>query len=121
MVDRIEDKMDILLRIEKDALTRETTQYILRDGKLIQRKQKLGHPYIEANLENPEKLAKEEKAIQNLKATEGWKDWSIEFATNYIDKNVTDLQSAKNVLKEMAKMIIILRDKSFFDIPKEGG
>ena len=42
----------------------------------------------------------------------GWATWTAEEAVAYIDKNVTDLASAKTVQKAMAKVIIYLRDHS---------
>lgn len=40
----------------------------------------------------------------------GWANWTTQEAENYIEKNVNDLQSAKNVLIQMSKAIIYLRN-----------
>jgi len=40
----------------------------------------------------------------------GWATWSAQGAGDWIDANVTDLASAKNVLQNMAKAIVYLRD-----------
>lgn len=40
-------------------------------------------------------------------------------ASAYIDANVTDLQSAKGVLKIMARMIILMRNELWPNLPEE--
>ena len=40
----------------------------------------------------------------------GWCDWTANQVETYIEDNVTDLASAKIVLKKMAQMLVLLRD-----------
>jgi nitrogen regulatory protein PII-like uncharacterized protein len=59
------------------------------------------------------RLAKDEAA----KAT-ALKTITPEQAVEYINKNVTDLASAKKVLKLMARMLIAMRDEIWSDLPE---
>lgn len=43
-------------------------------------------------------------------AIPGWATWDEDQAVEYIDDNVTDLPSAKVVLKAMARLLVALRD-----------
>ena len=53
-------------------------------------------------------IAKTKKKISNVPK---WSTMSATGLVKYIDEKVTDLDSAKRVLKEMAKMIAYLRDR----------
>ena len=61
-------------------------------------------------------LLKKQELIDKLQTRKavaqipGWCDWTAEQASAYIEKNVTDLASAKTVMKKMAEMIILLRN-----------
>jgi len=48
---------------------------------------------------------------RNIAGMPRWATWTAEETVLYIENNVTDLVSAKNVLKKLAMMIIYLRDK----------
>jgi len=60
-----------------------------------------------------------DNAKVNAKAIPNWAGWDEDQATSYIDSNVTDLASAKTVLKAMARMIIALRDSKWPDLPED--
>ncbi len=47
---------------------------------------------------------------QSIKALPGWATWTAEEAMAWVDANVTDLASAKVVLKALARMVVYLRD-----------
>jgi len=51
--------------------------------------------------------ANAEPAIRNIP---GWATWTAQEAEDYIEADVTDLASAKKVMKAQAKMICYLRD-----------
>jgi len=51
--------------------------------------------------------ANAEPSIRNIP---GWATWTAQEAEDWIEVNVTDLASAKQVLKALAKMICYLRD-----------
>ena len=61
-------------------------------------------------------LLKKQELIDKLQTRKaiaevpGWCDWTVEQAEAYIEKNVSDLASAKTVMKKMAEMMILLRD-----------
>ena len=61
-------------------------------------------------------LLKKQELINKLQTKKavakipGWCEWTAEQAEAYIEKNVTDLASAKTVMKKMAQMLILLRD-----------
>lgn len=59
------------------------------------------------------------KSDDSARNIPGWAKWSEQEALDYIEQNVTDLKSAKVVLKAMARMILALRDKSFPNIVVE--
>lgn len=51
-------------------------------------------------------------AEKNIAQIPGWAMWDADQAKQYIENNVTDLESAKQVLKKMAQIIIFLRDRN---------
>jgi len=51
------------------------------------------------------------KFKNNVGEMPGWATWDAQQASDYIENNVVDLASAKQVLKAMAKLLIYLRDK----------
>lgn len=51
-----------------------------------------------------------ETAKDEFEGMPGWADWNAAQAEAWIDANVTDLASAKNVLSKMARAVIYLRD-----------
>lgn len=55
-------------------------------------------------------LAVAATAPQRARAVPGWARWDEAQAVNYIDSNVTDLASAKTVLKAMARLLVAQRD-----------
>jgi hypothetical protein len=63
--------------------------------------------------------ALQKKSDDSARNIPGWAKWSERQALDYIEQNVTDLESAKAVLKAMARMILALRDKSFQNIVVE--
>ena len=60
---------------------------------------------VEMKLKTP----KEEARI-GMSELPGWATWTAQQAVDHIEANVTDLVSAKGVLKAMAKAIVYLRD-----------
>jgi hypothetical protein len=57
-------------------------------------------------------------AFDNAKLSSELKSVTIAEAKAYIENNVTDLQSAKGVLKMLAAMVICLRDAEFPRLPE---
>lgn len=53
---------------------------------------------------------KKDKAATDLQAMGNWATWSAIEAITWINANVTDLASAKQVLKRLAELVIYLRD-----------
>ena len=52
--------------------------------------------------------------VQNVIAEiPDWCSWTVEQAESYIEETVVDLISAKKVLKNMAKMLILLRNHAY--------
>jgi len=66
----------------------------------------LGRPY-DLLWPHPETADTAQADLENLP---GWATWSAAEGQNYIDSNVTDLASAKVVLRSMAAAILHLRD-----------
>lgn len=50
-------------------------------------------------------------AERNIENIPGWATWDAQQAEDYIENNVIDLNSAKQVLKKMAILLVYLRDK----------
>ena len=50
------------------------------------------------------------QAQKNIADLPHWCDWTAEQADAWINSNVTNVASAKNVLRKMAQMLIYLRD-----------
>lgn len=50
------------------------------------------------------------KAKKSISDLPGWSGWTPQQMETYIDNNVTDLVSIKKLLKNMAKMIVLLRN-----------
>jgi hypothetical protein len=63
-------------------------------------------------------IARKQEAFDNAKLTAELKSVTRAEAREYIDENVTDLASAKGVLKILASMIIALRDEVFPELPE---
>ena len=57
-----------------------------------------------------ERERKAEEARGGMTQLPGWATWTAQQAVDHIEANVTDLASAKAVLKGMAKAIVYLRD-----------
>lgn len=55
-------------------------------------------------------IARAATAPDRVEAIPGWALWTEQEALDYIDINVTDLASAKTVLKAMARLLVALRD-----------
>ena len=53
---------------------------------------------------------KRRDAIAGIDNMPGWADWTAAEASQWIEDNVVDLQSAKRALKAMAKAIMYLRN-----------
>lgn len=51
------------------------------------------------------------KSSENIAQVPGWATWDAQQAVDYIENNVVDLASAKQVLRVMAKILIYFRDK----------
>jgi hypothetical protein len=51
-----------------------------------------------------------ESGEQSFAALPGWATWTVQEAEDYIETNVTDLASAKVVLKALAKAIVAIRN-----------
>ena len=64
-------------------------------------------------------LQLERASLDELRNVPNWAKWSMAETVSYIDENVTDLQSAKVVLKNMAKIIIALRNRVFSKVVLE--
>jgi len=68
---------------------------------------------VETVIKDPNILAKEQQGEISAGDIPGWATWTETEALDYIEANVTDLASAKTVLKAMARMVVALRDKTF--------
>ena len=66
---------------------------------------------LESNVNNIRSGAKAE-----VEADAQFKAWTGDDAALWIDSNVTDLESAKTVLKKMARMVIALRNERWPDL-----
>ena len=89
---------------------------IWQDGDLIERVTEHGEgdPVVtETIIKDPEKLAIETQATSDMQNIPGWATWDMTQVLNYIETNVTDLASAKVVLKAMAQMLVALRNKNW--------
>lgn len=54
-----------------------------------------------------------EQAMNDAAAIPGWAGWSEQQALDYINTNVTDLDSAKTVMLAMARMLVALRNQTW--------
>jgi len=70
-------------------------------------------------IKDEDQLQLERASLDELRNVPNWAKWSMAETVSYIDENVTDLQSAKAVLKNMAKVIIALRNRVFSKIVLE--
>ena len=88
-------------------------EIIYRDGVLLERITVFGQEPVETIIKDPDLLAKEQQAETDAGAIPGWATWNEQQALDYIENNVVDLNSAKSVLKALARMTIALRNKTF--------
>ena len=70
-------------------------------------------------IKDENQLQLERASLDELRNVPNWAKWSMAETVSYIDENVTDLQSAKVVLKNMAKVIIALRNRVFSKVVLE--
>ena len=70
-------------------------------------------------IKDEDQLQLERASLGELRNVPNWAKWSMAETVSYIDENVTDLQSAKVVLKNMAKVIIALRNRVFSKVVLE--
>ena len=56
-------------------------------------------------------LKKQQQAKNKIQSIHGWSTWTPEQAENYIENQVNGLPETKMVLKEIVKLLILLRDK----------
>ena len=55
-----------------------------------------------------------EKATTNsVRNIPGWASWDEATALQWVDDNVTDLQSAKTAIKAITRMMLALRDETW--------
>lgn len=54
-----------------------------------------------------------------LRSIPRWATWTTSEAVTYIERNVTNLASAKTVLIAMAKLLVAMRDRTFSKIVAE--
>lgn len=52
----------------------------------------------------------EEVSLDEIESIPNWASWNVTQAKDWIETNVTNLATAKEALKQMAEMIILLRD-----------
>jgi hypothetical protein len=77
------------------------------------------HKYVDPEIYEQKLRELRTKSEESAKQIQGWAKWNEQQAVEYIEQNVTDLKSAKIVLKAMARMLLALRDKSFPNIVVE--
>lgn len=111
--------METILKTYNDKKRKIKIQILYQDDKLIKRVKKQGFPPEDTILEKPETTQLKNDAKESAKNIPGWVTWTSATAVNYIEKNVTDLPSAKIVLKAMAKLIVALRDRVFTEMVLE--
>jgi len=104
------------LKLDGDHHIPILREIVWSDNNLIERVTE-GGEVTETIIRDPKKLAIEQQAETDAKNIPGWATWDMAQAVDYIQANVKDLASAKNVLIAMAKMLVVLRDKAF---PKLG-
>lgn len=74
------------------------------------------HKFLE--LTSPAK-ARKNMAKSNAKMATTIKSLTPKQAVDYIEKNVTNIATAKTVMKVMARMLISMRDEIWPDLPEE--
>ncbi len=60
-----------------------------------------------------------EGAEGNAAAIPGWATWTADESVAWIDANVTDLASAKQALRAMARMIVAMRDQMWPELERK--
>ena len=105
--------METTIKSNLDAENKVYKRIIYQDGVLLERKYIAGQEPVDTILKDPFMLAIEEQSKVDLQNIPGWATWDVTQTLDYIDANVTNLTSAKGVLKAMARLLVALRDKVY--------
>ena len=98
--------------------TTKVSLYELDNGVLVERKWISTRPgeFVENIIGHKEAVALSDEAPELLKDIPGWATWSMSEVVSYIEDNVTDLASAKQVLIALAKVVVVLRNYALSEV-----
>lgn len=115
--------METILKTFKDNQEKVKTQIILKDGKIIRRTKKQGLPpedvFLEEEIGSPTDSFVADVFNERKKDIPSFEKVPFESVSDYIEENVRDLDSIKEVLKELIRSMIIEKKNVAKNVPVE--